>query len=544
MSGLSIRRKLLVACGAIAFLTGAIGGGALWALSSVNRSYQRLAEELLPAVTALLEADRDMQRVAVAERTLMFMKNDSPAAQEQLARHASSLASAVAHWRTYAELFPTEVERERHRAVEQARVRWEGSTYEVTQLLTQDSTDARKDAIDLSLNEGAARFEAARTELAALGRLRQEQAAAQVKAEARRIARLRWLVTAGVASAFALALALGTLLARAIARPLDGAVEGLKDVAEGEGDLTRRLPVTGTDEIGELARSFNTFMQRAHDVILEVRHAADLVSAASHQLSATTGELSASAQEHASGLAETATALEQITVTVKQTADHARQADRLAGGALSLAAKGGDVVREAVGAMTDIDGASRQITDIIGTIDEIAFQTNLLALNAAVEAARAGEQGRGFAVVAAEVRQLAQRSATAAREIKALIRDSVLKVEAGSGLVDRSGRTLVDIVTSVMGVTQIVGEIAAASAQQATGIDQVNRAVTQMDGVTQANAARTEELSATAQALAEQARQLRALVARFKVDEPGPACALPPPTSGRPLDASLVEAAA
>jgi methyl-accepting chemotaxis protein len=195
-----------------------------------------------------------------------------------------------------------------------------------------------------------------------------------------------------------------------------------------------------------------------------------------------------------------------------------------------VAAKGGDVVRHAVGAMADIDGASKQIADIIGAIDEIAFQTNLLALNAAVEAARAGEQGRGFAVVAAEVRSLAQRSAVAAREIKGLIQDSVAKVETGSGLVDQSGRTLVDIVTAVMRVTDIVGQIAAAAGEESKGIEQVNRAVMQMDGVTQANAAQTAELSATAQSLAAQARHLQGLVARFKVDQDGASCTLPSPS--------------
>ena len=544
MPALSIRRKLLLACGALALLTGATGGGALWAVLAVTRTYQQLALESLPAVTYLLEADRDMQRVAVAERSLIFMKSDSPAAQEQRTRHALGLANTAGNWMAYKALPVTDKERAHWRGVEQARVQWEASTYEVMRLLTETSSDARKDALDLSLNEGAARFEAARTALATLGRERQERAAAHVEREARSITRLGWLVTGGVVAGFVLALVLGTLLARTITRPIDQAVARLKDVAEGDGDLTRRLVVSGRDEIAELGQWFNAFMQRLHEIVLQVRQAADLVSAASHQLSATTVELSASAQQQASGLGETATALEEITVTVKQTADHARQADRLASGALDLAAKGGDTVREAVDAMNDIDGASKRIADIITTIDEIAFQTNLLALNAAVEAARAGEEGRGFAVVATEVRQLAQRTATAAKEIKGLIVDSVDKVQAGSSLVDRSGRTLVEIVTSVMGVTEVVGEIAAASGQQATGIDQVNRAVMHMDQMTQGNAAQTEELSATAQALASQARELQALVARFKLDESGAACVLPVVASEADDDEPYAEAAA
>ena len=544
MRALSIRQKLIVACGAIAVITGAVGGGALWAVSAINRSYQRVAHESLPAVSHLLEADRDMQRVIVAERTLMVLPSGSPAVAEQKGIRAHSLADAAAHWRAYTKLPASEAERRRWSVFEKARWRWEAATYQVLDLLTQDAAPARKEAIEVALSEAAARFEAARTELAALGRMRQEHAEAQAEAEAQQITRLYWLVTAAVVSAFALAIGLGTLLARAIARPLREAVARLKDIAEGEGDLTRRLAVSGRDEIAELGRWFNTFMQRVHDIVAEVRHAADLVSAAALDLSTTTGELSSSAQEQASGLEHTATALEQITGTVKQTADNARQADQLAGGALNVAAKGGDVVREAVGAMADIDGVSKQIAQIIGTIDEIAFQTNLLALNAAVEAARAGEQGRGFAVVAAEVRQLAQRSATAAKEIKGLIRESLLKVEAGSGLVDRSGRTLVEIVTSVMRVSDIVGAIAAASGQESAGIDQVNRAVMQMDRVTQANAAQTEELSATAQALAREAQHLQAMVARFKLDEPGAAFPLPASSFGAQQDEALVDALA
>jgi methyl-accepting chemotaxis protein len=249
-------------------------------------------------------------------------------------------------------------------------------------------------------------------------------------------------------------------------------------------------------------------------------------------VSGVAGQLAGGAQAQASSLEETASSLEQITGTVKQTAENARQADRLAAGSRETAEKGGQVVTTAVTAMDEINRASKRIADIISTIDEIAFQTNLLALNAAVEAARAGEQGRGFAVVAAEVRNLAQRSATAAKEIKALIQDSVTKVDAGSALVHKSGQTLEEIVTSVKRVTDIIGEIAAASQEQSSGIDQVNRAVAQMDLVVQTNAAQTDGLASTAQTLATQAAQLQALVGRFKLDArrpPVPEVAPPAP---------------
>ena len=208
---------------------------------------------------------------------------------------------------------------------------------------------------------------------------------------------------------------------------------------------------------------------------------------------------------------------------MRQNADNARQANQLASGSRATAENGGAIVTSAVGAMSEINGASRKIADIIATIDQIAFQTNLLALNAAVEAARAGEQGRGFAVVAAEVRNLALRSATAAKEIKGLIQDSVQKVGVGSDLVNQSGQTLAEIVASFKRVTDIIAEIAAASQEQTTGVDEVNKAVMQMDEVTQANAAQTEELSSTAQSFAAQALELQALVGRFKLSDEPPA---------------------
>jgi methyl-accepting chemotaxis protein len=320
-----------------------------------------------------------------------------------------------------------------------------------------------------------------------------------------------------------------------IVRPLGRTVELLKDIAEGEGDLTKRLDVKSRDEIGELAKWFDTFMGKLHDIMVQVGSVTGNVASASQQLSAASEQLSSGAQEQASSLEETAASLEEITGTVKQNADNAKQANQLAVGSRDTAEKGGEVVSTAVSAMGEINKSSKKIADIITTIDEIAFQTNLLALNAAVEAARAGEQGRGFAVVAAEVRSLAQRSATAAKEIKGLIQDSVQKVQDGSELVNKSGQTLQEIVSSVKKVTDIIGEIAAASQEQSGGIDQVNKAVSQMDQVVQSNAAQTEELSSTAQSLSRQAQQLQALVGRFKLDQSTRAASRP--AAGVPLSA-------
>ena len=328
-----------------------------------------------------------------------------------------------------------------------------------------------------------------------------------------------WTTSIGTGTSIVLSLLLGYFLARIIARPLAKSVEVLSAVARG--DFTQTLDVNTKDEVGQMAQALNQAVAGVRGALTEVRVVAEGLASASQQLSAASQEISSGAQEQASNLEETASSLEEITSTVRQNADNAQQANQLASRSREVAEKGGQVVHNAVAGMGEINKASKQIADIITAIDEIAFQTNLLALNAAVEAARAGEQGRGFAVVAGEVRNLAQRSAGAAKEIKGLIQDSVRKVEAGSDLVNQSGETLQEIVTSVKRVTDIVGEIAAASREQSTGIDQVSKAVAQMDQVTQTNASQTEELSGTAESLAGQAHQLQELVARFRLDSDG-----------------------
>jgi methyl-accepting chemotaxis protein len=309
--------------------------------------------------------------------------------------------------------------------------------------------------------------------------------------------------------------AVGLFIARNIIRRLNETVNALSAVAEG--DFTTDVEDESTDEIGRMSDALRRAVGSIRQTLSEVRGVAEAVANASSELSAAGNSISNGAQRQASQLEETAASLEEITSTVKQNAENAGAASKLASNARDIAETGGRVVGDTVGAMTEINSSSKKIADIITTIDEIAFQTNLLALNAAVEAARAGEQGRGFAVVASEVRNLAQRSAGAAKEIKTLIQDSVKKVDAGSSLVEQSGRTLKEIVTSVKRVTDIVAEIAAATREQSSGIDQVNGAVGEMDSVTQSNASQTEELAATAESLAHQANDLQKLVRRFRL---------------------------
>jgi len=283
-----------------------------------------------------------------------------------------------------------------------------------------------------------------------------------------------------------------------------------------QGDLSSRVDTSGkSGDIRKMAESVNMLLESVSEIVTNAKGAASEVLRGAEEISQGNVNLSQRTEQQSSSLEETASSMEEMTSTVKQNADNAGQANQLATAARDQAEKGGAVVGKAVGAMAKINEASKKIADIIGVIDEIAFQTNLLALNAAVEAARAGEQGRGFAVVATEVRSLAGRSATAAKEIKELIQDSVKKVEDGSTLVTQSGQTLEQIVTSVKKVSDIIAEIAAASREQSAGIEQVNQAVMQMDEMTQQNAALVEEATAASQSMAEQARSLNSLMERF-----------------------------
>ena len=282
-------------------------------------------------------------------------------------------------------------------------------------------------------------------------------------------------------------------------------------------DLSSSMPVERMDEVGRTATAFNQFLERIVEVIATVRTSADTVSVAAGQITAGNADLSVRTEQQASSLEETASSLEELTSAVRQNTDNARQANTLAVSASEVASKGGAVVAQVVGTMGSINASAKKIADIIGVIDGIAFQTNILALNAAVEAARAGEQGRGFAVVATEVRNLAQRSAAAAKEIKGLIEDSVEKVNTGSVLVDQAGATMEEIVTSIKRVTDIMGEIANASHEQSAGIEQVNQAISQMDQVTQQNASLVEEAAAAAASLQDRAVELVDVVAVFRL---------------------------
>jgi methyl-accepting chemotaxis protein len=330
---------------------------------------------------------------------------------------------------------------------------------------------------------------------------------------------------AGGATIQMLLLALGAIvvsvttaivITRSITRPVHRAVSLAEAVAQG--DLTHRLDVDTKDEIGRMLQALKHMTENLHGIVVRVRKGTETITHASREVASGNMDLSSRTEQQAGALEQTAAAMEQLTSTVKQNAENALEANRVASSASVIAGKGGDAVNRVVDTMSAINDSSRKIVDIIGVIEGIAFQTNILALNAAVEAARAGEHGRGFAVVASEVRSLAQRSAVAAKEIKALIDDSVGHVDLGSKIVEEAGQIIGEVVSSIANVTAIVGEISSSISEQSDGIEQINRAVTQMDQVTQENAALVEESAAAAQALRDQAAELTEMVAEFKLD--------------------------
>ncbi len=361
-------------------------------------------------------------------------------------------------------------------------------------------------------------YRATKTGIDALSQLQLDEAKREFVAAEERYASIRNICITFVAGGLMFAGVFGWLMARSIIRQLGAEPGEAASVAQsvGAGDLSMRIELRPGDTSSLMVHLARMQENLVH-IVGQVRSGTVTIATASSQIAAGNHDLSSRTEEQASSLEETAASMEEITSTVKQNADNARQANQLAMTASSVAVRGGSVVAEVIGTMGAINASSRKIVDIIGVIDGIAFQTNILALNAAVEAARAGEQGRGFAVVAAEVRNLAQRSAAAAKEIKTLIGDSVGKVEEGSKQVAEAGKTMDEIVGSVKRVTDIMAEITAASQEQTQGIEQINQAITQMDQVTQQNAALVEEAAAAASSLQEQAGALSQVVSVFRL---------------------------
>jgi methyl-accepting chemotaxis protein len=511
LKNLKISTRLTLGFASMAVLIALLGAVALYKMEVVGSEFTVVIEDRYPMIALAHELKEGNNEVAQAVRNLFLMT--APAeARGQFAQLAASIKRNQANLEQLTKSITRASDKQALEKLASSLADYVEPRDRLIALLHEGKMDEAKGVLLGQLMPRQMAYMARIDELIGLQDEEMKASSRAVESEARST---EITVAALLALAFALAGVLGVWIVRSTTRPINDAVKVAHAVAAG--DLALAFEFEGTNETAQLLRALHDMQTRLAATVGEVRRNAEGVASASAQIAQGNIDLSGRTEEQASALEETAASMEELSSTVRQNADNARQANQLALGASGVAVQGGEVVGEVVETMKDINASSKRIADIIGVIDSIAFQTNILALNAAVEAARAGEQGRGFAVVASEVRSLAQRSAEAAKEIKGLITASVERVEQGNALVDRAGVTMQEVVASIRRVTDIVGEISAASAEQSAGVAQVGEAVVQMDQATQQNAALVEESAAAAESLKLQARQLVDAVAVFKL---------------------------
>ena len=511
MGSLKISTRLAGAFGLLVLLLVGLAVAAYSQLSSIHDDTLDLADSWLPSVQVVnqMQTQATGDRVAVATHILNTDEAAMGGIEQEITQGRDKLAKQR---QTYEKLISSPEEK---RLYEEFSAAWKKYAETNDKVLAHSRKNENDQARALLQGESRQNYVAAMALLDKLVELN-GAGAEQSKAASERsysVALTTLFVTAALAIAVAVVAALW--LIRSITGPLARAVHAADLVAAG--DLTVQIQADSQDETGKLLQSLDKMQQALVRTVSTVRQNAESVASASAQIASGNHDLSARTESQASALEETAASMEELGSTVRQNADNARQANQLAVSASTVAVQGGEVVSQVVETMKGITTASNKIADIIGVIDGIAFQTNILALNAAVEAARAGEQGRGFAVVASEVRSLAGRSAEAAKEIKSLIGASVERVEQGNVQAERAGQTMTEVVNAIRRVTDIMGEISAASSEQSAGVSQVGEAVTQMDQATQQNAALVEQMAAAAGSLSGQARELVEAVAVFKL---------------------------
>ena len=509
---LKIGTKLLMSFGVVLLLTLIMGVTAILSMARINEASTTLATQWLPSVQQILTIKANIGQLRRDELSHV-LTTDAPHMADIESKMAVTLDKIDADEKKYGAVFASTEDKLHFDKMIKLQADYIGQH---NQLMALSRTMKKDEATVLLRGQSTVLLGELSTEIDKMvdinvvggDKASSDADAAYSSARAQAIG---FLVAAIVIGAL-----LALWVARIISVPLTRAVAVARQVADG--DLTADVQVDSRDETGQLMLALQHMTASLATLVGQVRSGTDTIATASGQIAAGNQDLSSRTEEQASSLEETASSMEELTSTVKQNADNARQANTLARSASGIAEKGGAVVGQVVGTMASINESSNKIVEIIAVIDGIAFQTNILALNAAVEAARAGEQGRGFAVVESEVRNLAQRSAAAAKEIKQLIGNSTEQVDLGARLVQQAGATMDEVVDSVRRVTDIMGEISAASSEQSAGIDQVNQAITQMDQVTQQNAALVEEAAAAADSMQEQAAQLAQSAAGFKLD--------------------------
>ncbi|CAN5326147.1 methyl-accepting chemotaxis protein [soil metagenome] len=512
LSSLRVGPRLLISFVLIALIGAAIGAIGIHNMGDMDERGQKLYDNELIGLSLIKEANINLLYTARTVRTIALSTEP-----EQRANFTKRLADQLATMKDLIRRAEPTFQSPEGRALLQKQAasasRYEESLSTLTKLLAQDAASGGHAGIAFLLGEYRDRTQNIDDVMTELAEFEEKQGALAISGNHKSYVTSTIVLSILTAVGVLLGVVLGFQIARSVTRPLASAVEGAGHIAAG--DLSRVFVSKGRDELADLGKALEAMRTKLLGIVGDVRSSSESVATASTQIAQGNLDLSSRTEQQASSLQQTAASLEEFTSTVKQNADSAQQASELATQASDVASAGGKTMRDVVDTMHSIDASSKRIAEIIGVIDGIAFQTNILALNAAVEAARAGEQGRGFAVVASEVRSLAQRSGQAAKEIKGLITDATGQVDAGSRLVESAGSTMHDIVQSVKRVSDIVSEIAAASREQGAGIEQINAAVTQMDQVTQQNAALVEEAAAANGSLEEQAGRLKTAISYF-----------------------------
>lgn len=508
---LKIARKLTLSFSLILVMVAVLGSFSLLQLEQVNTASAKIVTDWLPSIRTLSQIKLTLARVRSFEMQYILAK--TPERAELAAKGATTqLKDLEKNLEKYKALLSEPEEQAIYPRVEE---NLNVFLAEHQTFMTIAASGNKDDALTLLNGKSTTAYREILKLLDKLADINETGAASSNSLAVQTYGKAKVLIGLFVSITIIAALTMALWIARIVSRPLTEALSIAKRVAEG--DLSADIKPGSSDETGELMAALKAMNNNLSRIVGEVRGSTAAIHTASDEIASGNLDLSTRTEHQVGSLEKTASAMEELTSTVKQNAEHARQANVLAVSASSIATAGGNVVSKVVSTMDEINHGSRKIVDIISVIDGIAFQTNILALNAAVEAARAGEQGRGFAVVASEVRSLAQRSSSAAKEIKVLIENSVGKVHEGNQLVAEAGKTMNQVLSSVGSVTAIVGEISAATLEQSAGLEEINRAITQMDASTQQNAALVEQATTTAQSLQEQAAKLAHSVGTFKL---------------------------